>query len=450
MKKLFTLLMIASFMMMSSQTNAQCAAPTNLAASYSNNVSHFSWDIVPTATEYYFEIDWAGSQWGFGSITVTDPFYDMTGLMQGGNFQWRVTANCSTPSATQFYNTPCVAPLNLTTTNITTNSAKLNWQQGIDNPNNTGFSVSYRLANTNNAWIQLTNIYNNPTATFFNLTGLTPGTAYEWRVKRVCSAYPSDYVYSSFVTLSCISNGSNTSEWIDLFALGTINRVSGAEPGGYANTALSTNLVIGSNSNAGQISAGYASSVSSERFSVYIDFNRNGSFADAGERLINASNMNNAGIKNFSINIPATATAGPTRMRVIMRRSSGSITPCITGYLGETEDYNVNLVTGTNQFVGNKEIKPAAVANVKTLAIAPGLVSVSPNPSNGIFTVTLAKPTASATYEIVNMNGAAVQKNSIQNTAVIKINISQQPAGVYILRITNKDGKQFLQKLQKL
>ena len=78
------------------------------------------------------------------------------------------------------------------------------------------------------------------------------------------------------------------------------------------------------------------------------------------------------------------------------------------------------------------------------------MVSVSPNPSNGIFTVTLEKLTEEATYEVVNMNGAAVQKNTIRNAAVIKINISQQPAGLYVLRITNKEGKQFLQKLQKL
>lgn len=156
MKKLFTLLMLSSVMMVSVKSNAQCAAPTNLSVSYTNNISSFSWDAVPGATEYYFEIDWAGGGWGFGTITVPDHFYDLTGLMQGGNFQWRVTANCGTPSApsaTSFYNTPCVVPFNLAATNITTSSATLSWssQQIIQN---TGFSVSYRLANTNNAWIQ--------------------------------------------------------------------------------------------------------------------------------------------------------------------------------------------------------------------------------------------------------------------------------------------------------
>lgn len=127
----------------------------------------------------------------------------------------------------------------------------------------------------------------------------------------------------------------------------------------------STELLIGSVNNAGQISAGFPGTIRNQRYSVYIDFNRNGSFADAGERLINSGTLNNAGIKNFTINIPATATAGPTRMRVIMRRSSGTITPCITGYLGETEDYNVTLLTSGNRAVSNTESKSLVLAMAK-------------------------------------------------------------------------------------
>jgi len=449
MKKLFTLLMISSVMMISSKTHAQCATPTNLSVSYSNNVSTFSWDAVPGATSYLFEIAWAGGQWEFGTIPVTDHIYQLTGLMQGGNFQWRVTADCGTlsaPSATTFYNTPCVAPFNLSASNITTSSATLNWQQSSDNPNNTGFSVSYRLANTNNPWIQLTNNYNNPTATFLNITGLAPGTAYEWRVRRVCSALNSSYQASTFVTLSCISNGVNTDEWIDLFTLGAINRTSGAEPGGYANVQTGTDLIIGSVNNAGQISAGFSGNTRNQRFSVYIDFNRNGSFADAGERLINSVTINNAGIKTFSLNIPATASAGPARMRVIMRRSSGSITPCITGYWGETEDYNVTLLATGNRSAVNTENKTIVLATPG--AEEPGF-SVSPNPSNGIFNITLPVTQEAGSLEVVSMSGATVLKRGYSDTRTIQIDISNQPAGLYVLRVLNKEGKQQTQKIQK-
>lgn len=448
MKKFVTLLFAGSLLLHSSSVVAQCATPTNLAVTYNNNVSTFTWNAVPGATGYLFEIGWAGGNWEYGTIPVSTNSYPLTGLMQGGNFQWRVTADCGTlsaPSATAFYNSPCVPPFNLSATNISTNSATVNWQQGVDNPNNTGFSVSYRLANTNNTWTQLTNVYNNPTATFFNITGLAPGTAYEWRVRRVCSAANSPYQTGSFTTLACISNGVNTDEWIDLFSLGTINRTSGAEAGGYTQAPGTTDLQIGSVIN-GQISAGFPGTVRNQRFSVYIDFNRNGSFADAGERLVNSTSINNAGIKNFSITLPSNATPGPTRMRVIMRRNPGTISPCITGYQGETEDYMVNLVASGNRSAVTPVTKTISLA--MPVSTDPGF-AVSPNPSNGVFTLTLPASNEAVSVEVVNMNGMTVLKKGYSNNAFLQIDLSNQPAGLYVLRLLNKEGKQLTQKIQK-
>lgn len=425
---------------------APCAAPTGISFTYSNNISTFNWPIVPGATGYKLQLGWAGAQWGSTEISVTTNSYTLANLMQGGNFQIRVRADCGgsfSSYTTLLFSTPCLQPYNLSTTNIGTTSATLNWQQSATiNNGNTGFSVSYRLANTNNAWTQLTDIYNNPTATFFNLTGLTAGTAYEWRVKRVCSAANSNYITSQFVTLNCTASGVNSSEWIDLFSLGSINRVSGAEPGGYANVAASTNLVIGSTANAGQISAGFSGTVRNQRYSVYIDFNRNGSFADAGERLINTATLNNGGTFNFNINIPATATAGPAKMRVIMRRSSGSITPCITGFWGETEDYNVNLVANGN----------------KTSAIAPSIatpsghvaVGISPNPSTGLFNVQMPALLDALGYEVLDMNGKKIRQQMVNKGRMFTIDLTAAPTGIYIVRVRAAGGKVYSYKLNKL
>ncbi len=423
---------------------APCNAPTGLSFSYSNNISTFNWDAVPGTSGYKIQMGWAGANWGTVEQSSPTNSYSIPNLMQGGNFQFRVRAVCGStlsPYTSLLLSTPCLQPYSLSTTNIATTSATLNWQQSTTtNNNNTGFSVSYRLANTNNAWIQLTDIYNNPTATFFNLTGLTPGTAYEWRVRRICSASNSNYITSQFVTLACISNGTNTSEWIDLFSLGAISRISGAEPGGYANVAANTNLVIGSATNAGQISAGFSSTVRNQRYSVYIDFNRNGSFADAGERLINAASLNNAGTVNFNVNIPSTATAGTTGMRVIMRRNPGAISPCITGYLGETEDYTVTLISA------NRTAAPSvAVAEEKTKAS----ISASPNPSLGVFTIQLPVTIEAVLYEVLNTNGVAVKRGTINNSRTFKVDITSMSAGLYMLRITDRKGKVHIQKISK-
>ncbi len=455
MKKKITLLLFASILLLANNSTAQCDAPTNLQSSYSNNVATFNWDPVLGATDYVFEIDWAGGDWSFGEIAVTSIPYTITGLMQGGNFQWRVKANCINGTSvytTAFFSTPCLQPFNLSTTNITSVSAVLNWQQASTvNNANTGFSVSYRLANTTNAWIQLTNIYNNPTATFFNLTGLAANTAYEWRVRRVCSAFNSDYITSQFVTQPayCISNGSNSSLWINYFKLGTINRTSVAEPGGYATIPLSTDLVIGSNNNAGQIRTGFSGNSSNSRFMVWIDFNRNGSFSDAGERLIlsnGAASISGTTIKNFTINIPATATVGSTRMRVFMIKNSGNITnPCLTGYLGETEDYTVNLITSGNFASTNSTLSKNQNESIQENKLK--AISATPNPSVGLFNIMVPSGFDADRYEVVNTNGNTIQKSIVNTKGNFPINLSTQAKGMYLLVVFNKKGNKQTTKL---
>jgi hypothetical protein len=52
-------------------------------------------------------------------------------------------------------------------------------------------------------------------------------------------------------------------------------------------------------------------------YAVYIDYNRDGDFADAGERVyISAGPQTNAHAEVFNLNIPASASAGVTKMRI--------------------------------------------------------------------------------------------------------------------------------------
>jgi GEVED domain/Fibronectin type III domain/Secretion system C-terminal sorting domain len=432
-----------------------CDAPVNLQSSYSNNISTFSWDPVVGALNYGVQLRWFAGNTAWSTtaqdIAVSNSPYTLAGLMQGGNYQWRVRANCGNGTSNYTvgtFSTPCVQPQNLSTTNITHNSAVLNWEHvpGINN-GNTGFSISYRLANTNNTWIQLTDIYNNPTALFFNLTGLAANTAYEWRVRRVCSSSNSDYLISQFVTQPnyCISNGNTTHNWINYFKLGTIDRTSGAEPGGYANIPMSTDLVIGSTNNAGQIRAGFSGSVSNSRFMIWIDFNRNGSFSDAGERLIlsnGAASISGTNIKNFAINIPSTATTGSTRMRVFHIRNSGNVSnPCLTAYFGETEDYTVNLVTS----LGTANMNSALSDNENEDKIV--ALSVSPNPSAGLFNITVPDYFEASSYVVFTTTGKAVQNDVINEKGTFRIDLSNQLNGLYILTLFDENGHKQTTKL---
>ncbi len=266
-------------------------------------------------------------------------------------------------------------------------------------------------------------------------------TLYEYKIRSRCGNNYSNFSpLSTFTTLNCASYGNNSSEWIDLFSLGSINRSSGADAGGYINTGLSTSLVIGSSVNAGQISAGFSGNVRSQNYSVYIDFNRNGNFADAGERVFGTGYINSAGTFNFNVVIPATATPGPANMRVVMRRASnGSVSACLTGFLGETEDYTVNLVSSLR----------GMEFPVTTSELLQNKILIGPNPSNGIFTVTLPEDANMLSYEVINTSGIIVQKGIVQKTKMFSIDISSLSKGLYILKLTGPMGILRVEKLIK-
>ena len=141
----------------------------------------------------------------------------------------------------------------------------------------------------------------------------------------------------------CTSNGTNVSyEYINNVTVGTINNTTPAN-GGYGNfTSISTNLVAGS-SNTISLKPGFVSTAYTEYFAVYIDYNKDLDFADAGELVYSGSG---AATISGSFTVPAATTAGSTRMRVVMK-DAAITSSCGTYTYGEVEDYTVNITTGT-------------------------------------------------------------------------------------------------------
>ena len=368
---------------------------------------------------------------------------NIAGLQSNTTYEWCVNQSCmyalSTPVISQFTTQfiACDVPTGLGVNNITATQANVFWNAVNGGIN---YSVQYKPV-TSNTWSAAVSS-NTPGRL---LTGLLPATLYDWRVRANCNGSSGGYAAGTFTTYSsvCASYGINSSEWIDQFKLGSINRVSAAEIGGYFNSSLSTNLLIGSNNNPGTFSVGYNPGiVFGENYAVYIDFNRNGNFSDAGERVVNPVYVTNGGINNFSINIPHNVSAGPTKLRVVLRRSGTTIVPCATGFRGETEDYTVNLVrsTNANTMVDGGEEK----------AEMPGSkIAVGPNPSNGLFTIRLPY-NISGDYEVIAAAGSVIQKNTIRTAGNYTIDITRMPAGIYTLRINEMNGKQHIYKLQKL
>jgi hypothetical protein len=542
MKKIYTLIALVLLFLLSNKSMAQCAQPTNLIVTYSNNVSTFTWDAVPGAIDYAFELKFPYDPWGTGLGDVIIPLggttesYSITGLAESFAFSWRVQTNCGTSVSAyseSTYTTPCPIPTNASVTNITGTSATINWVSSSSQPN-ASFGVSYRLANTTNAWTsvgntnttskiitgllsntayefcvnqrcsysnsnpligQFTTLFvacNTPinfstsaissnqatvswglvsnalnytvdykpttsstwltTTTTSNtnskvLTGLISATLYDVRVKTNCSSGGSNYLTSQFTTYSspCAAWGVNSSEYIDLFSLGTINRTSAREVGGYYNTGISTNLLIGSTINTGQFSAGYNPGIIfGEYYAVYIDFNRNGTFTDVGETVVNPAYVaSGSSIFNFNIAIPATATSGVTKMRVVIRRSGTTIVPCSTGFKGEVEDYDVNLVTSLRASLDT----PKDEVETNTEAFIEKIL-VYPNPTSGNFNVQIADGFEPSYYEIIDMNGIIVKKQYLNASKLFVVDITSQKNGLYLLNIISaKDNGRITKRI---
>ena len=139
------------------------------------------------------------------------------------------------------------------------------------------------------------------------------------------------------------STGTSWGDYISLVQLGDINNSTGASSSPYYvyyNT-LSTDLQPGS-SYALTVSAGTYSS--GNNITAWIDFNRNCTFEES-ERLghVELGATPQTGDMNFMV--PTDAVPGITRLRVREVWNQSNIDPCNEYSYGETEDYNVNILS---------------------------------------------------------------------------------------------------------
>ncbi|MFK7908603.1 MAG: S8 family serine peptidase, partial [Chitinophagales bacterium] len=140
----------------------------------------------------------------------------------------------------------------------------------------------------------------------------------------------------------CSGSGQDTEyEWIETVSFGGINNTSGANNGYGDFTSQSTSVEQGSTYPI-VLTPGFSSGAYDEYFQVWIDFNGDGDFDDAGELAFDAGNTSTSAV-NGSIAIPTNATTGSTRMRVAMRWNEAPNGPCGVFGFGEVEDYTVNI-----------------------------------------------------------------------------------------------------------
>ncbi len=223
----------------------------------------------------------------------------------------------------------------------------------------------------------------------------------------------------------CASNGNIiTDEYIQRVQIGSIDNATGASSGGYGDyTNLSTNL---SSSNTITITPAWTGTVYSEGYAVFVDWNRDGDFTDAGETVFTRSATTATPITG-SFNTPSGASNGPTRMRVSMKYN-GVPTACESFQYGEVEDYIVNIGSGSS-FTSN-DGSGLNVSNQDSLDSFE--FSIYPNPvSRGQLNINVQGVDAD-TYTIYNLLGQTVRSGTFNST----LDVSNLDAGVYMIEVT--------------
>ena len=324
--------------------------------------------------------------------------------------------------------TTCAVPTALAATLVASTTATLNW--GAVSGAST---YDVRLKTTASAtWTD----FLGRTGTSVAITGLVASSAYEFQVRTNCTSGTSAYAASAtFSTTSgtttpvyCASSGASRAyEWIDLVKLGTINRVSGAETGGYINTGASTNLVRGAAQTI-NFSAGYASTAYAENWRVWIDYNRDGDFLDAGELVVSTSSSSAATLA-ASFTVPASASTGATRMRVSM--SDAAQTSCQAFSYGEVEDYTINI---TIAFAGIAQDVTQQANQVDDAELA---LNLFPNPATDVLKFNVNADVTS--IKLYALNGAEVKEISI-NAEEKVIDISKMNKGMFLVRLETSKG----------
>ncbi|MES2591085.1 MAG: GEVED domain-containing protein [Bacteroidota bacterium] len=170
--------------------------------------------------------------------------------------------------------------------------------------------------------------------------------------------------------------------------------------------------------------------------SVWIDYNRNGTYDTTEWYQVSASSLANA-VNSLSFTVPSTTTAGIIGMRIRSRSvgsANGNVDACTNFGSGETEDYLVTIISTVG-------IEENEVLNS---------VLVYPNPTAGLFNVVINNANFNqVTISVIDIQGKEVYNVSEKNNSATyskQINLEGLSKGLYYIKLNTENGV----KVQKL
>ncbi len=402
-------------------------APTLTASGTTQTTTNLSWtgatdNVGVTGYNVYQGTTLLGS-------TTTATTFAVTGLTASTTYTYYVQAKDAAGNVSVASNTVSVTTLTPDTTaptaptlsasGTTATTTNLSWTGATDNLGVTGYNV----------YKGTTLLGSTTTATTFAVTGLTASTAYTFYVQAkdaagnvsVASNTVSVTTLVNTITYCTSTSTITTDEKIGKVAFGTISNTSTGTAGYEDFTALSTNVVRGTAYTI-TITPSWTSTVYKEGYAVYIDYNGNGVFTDAGETVFTKAASTTTPVTG-TFTIPTTATLGATRMRVQMDYNAIPTSSCGSFTYGQVEDYTVNISL-------TAKMDETASNNAITFTL-------SPNPVNGDV-LNIANLEQASDYRIFNMMGQELGNGKIENEGTI--NVGTLTSGTYLIEMANENG----------
>lgn len=390
--------------------------------------AYVSWAPTPTAT-YILQYRKVGTvTWTTVNVTATN--YTITGLQPNVTYEVQVASICS--GATNPYTTPQVfttlptcdmAPIGLLVSNISMTQAQVTWN---------AFSGATYVLRWRKVGMSTWNTVNLSTNSYL-LTGLQEQTQYEVQVANVCAGttqtFTGSYVFITPSVMYCPMQSTNPgSEYISnvkVQAYGSTQAFSNdSGASAYTDYTMDISKIItllqGSSNNEISITKKWASTQYDDAITVWIDFNRDGIFAN-NERIL-MSPANKVTPITGTFNVPANAFVSLTPdeyvvMRVALKRGSAP-EMCQDFPYGEVEDYKVMI---TKPMTGN--------------FYSPDQIVVYPNPTKDILNIT--NVTDGSKYKLYNAIGQVVKSGLVVSK---KIDVSSLINGVYIIDVESTTG----------
>ena len=307
----------------------------------------------------------------------------------------------------------CGTPAGLVASSITNTSATVSWTAVTGA---ISYNVEYKLA-TASTWIPLAA----QAGTSANLSGLTLGTLYDWRVSATCSAGTGSYGVGQFTT----TGGTNACPGsADTSTNGTLSGASQIQ----LNTDVKGLINISGDLDYYKFVITTGGTITITLSTLPADYNLF-LFNSAGSQLASSKKT---GINSESI--PVTVAAGTYYAQVVGNKTASNATSC----------YTLKVATGT---AARNDIS-SVTGDEAMSAIREGTLQVYPNPADQSFELSLPYGESQSEVLIQSAQGKRVMSSTV-NGATAQIDISGLPSGMYIILVRDGKGKTYRTRLVK-